>query len=152
MQLTPNPSSTNKIILGFDFGLKHIGVAIGQSITHTASPLTTLQARDGIPHWPEIQTLIAQWRPTDLVVGMPLQMDGSEQLLTFCARKFINRLRERCTVPIHEVDERLSSWEAKTRRDQAVGKKAKTQSKGTSVHAYAALILIEQWMRDPGNL
>jgi len=125
--------------------MKHIGVAVGQSITRTASPLTTLSARDGIPNWSEIQALIEHWRPSDLVVGVPLQMDGTEQPVTFCARKFIKRLRTRFTIPTHEVDERLSTWEAKTRADQAPSKR-KVKASGQAVHAYAAVVLIEQWM------
>ncbi len=127
-----------KTILGFDFGLKHIGVAVGQSITHTSSPLTTLSAKDGIPNWPEIEALILKWTPNELIVGLPLNMDGSDQRLTFCTRRFIKRLHAKSKLPVHEVDERLSSWEA---QQYASGKK-----KDNKIHAYAAAILVEQWL------
>src|SRR6185437_5451854 len=100
----------DKIVLGFDFGMKYIGVAVGQSITYSASPLTTLLAKDGIPAWQEVEQLLEKWRPQDLIVGVPLNMDGTQQLLTFCARRFIKRLHARFKLPVYEVDERLTSW------------------------------------------
>lgn len=137
--------STPKTILGFDFGMKHIGVAVGQSITHTASPLTTLTARDGIPNWIEIQALIDKWKPQALVVGIPLNMDGTEQLMTCCARRFMHRLQTKFKLPTHEVDERLSSWEAKNRHFSNI-KYSKTKKNEKKIHAESAVILIEQWM------
>lgn len=128
-----------KAVLGFDFGMKYIGVAVGQSVTKTASPLTTLNAKDGIPHWPDIQALIEQWHPNDLVVGIPLNMDGTEQPITFCARRFAKRLENKFYLPVHTVDERLTSWEAKAR--QVKGNK-------NTLHALAAMIILEQWINE----
>ena len=62
-------------VLGIDFGLKHMGIAVGQTVTRTASGLTTLQARNGKPNWSEIDQLVVQYRPIALVVGLPLNMD-----------------------------------------------------------------------------
>jgi putative Holliday junction resolvase len=138
----PRPPQT---VLGFDFGLKNIGVAVGQSVTHTATALTTLKAKDGIPKWPEIEQLIAKWRPHALIVGIPLQMDDAEQLMTFCARKFCNRLRQKYQLPVHEIDERLSSWEAKTRVNNLRLRKIKSENE---THAISAVVLIEQWMTE----
>lgn len=90
-----NLSSSHITVLGFDFGLKNIGIAVGQSITHTASPLATLAAEDGVPNWLEIQLLVQQWNPNALIVGVPYQLDGSSQLMTFCSLRFINKLKER---------------------------------------------------------
>ncbi len=144
----PNLSEpVHKTLLGFDFGMKHIGVAVGQTITQTASPVTTLQARDGIPNWTELQALIDRWKPSELVVGVPFNMDGSSQLMTFCARRFIKRLTAKFNLPIHEVDERLTSWEAKTRNEFKL-KKSKTKRKDQEDHATAAVIIVEQWMAD----
>ena len=136
-----NPK-TPKVVLGFDFGMKYIGVAVGQAITHSASPVTTLTAKDGIPNWEELTQLIEKWRPQALVVGIPLNMDDSEQLLTLCARRFSNRLRTRYKLALYEVDERLSSWEAK-QRTTSINKSIKP--KDNKLHAQSAAILIEQW-------
>nr|MBP9764217.1 Holliday junction resolvase RuvX [Gammaproteobacteria bacterium] len=87
------PKKPEKIIIGFDFGLRHIGVAIGQSVTQTATPLATLTARDGVPNWSEVQEILEKWHPNDLVVGIPLHLDGTTQPMTFCARRFMNKLR-----------------------------------------------------------
>jgi len=135
--------SSPKTVLAFDFGMKHIGVAIGQSITKTATPVTTLTARDGIPKWNEIGELIEKWRPQALIVGVPLKMDDSEQLMTFCARRFINRLKVKFKLPVHEVDERLTSWEAQQRISKLKQRKIKSENE---IHAISAVVLIEQWM------
>lgn len=136
-------------MMAFDFGLKHIGVAIGQSLTKTATPLTSISAIDGIPRWTEMDTLIQAWKPIGIIVGIPLNMDDSEQLLTHCARKFIKRLQKRYHIPVDTVDERLSSWEAKNRlrlkkRDKPLLSKKQIQD----INAMAAAILLEQWIHD----
>lgn len=143
------PKKREKIIIGFDFGLRHIGVAIGQSITQTATPLTTLTARDGVPNWVEIQAILQKWQPDDLVVGIPLHLDGTTQLMTFCARRFMNKLHRRFNIPTHGVDERLSSWEAKTRAPiKIIHHPAKAKAHIDKMHAYAAVVLVEQWMAE----
>ena len=68
-----------RTFLGFDFGMKNIGVAVGQDLTHTANPLTVIKAREGIPNWGQIQALIDQLQPQQLIVGLPFSMDGTEQ-------------------------------------------------------------------------
>ncbi len=101
-----------RTLLGFDHGMKHIGVAVGQEVTQTANPLTVLKARDGVPDWNEVKALIEQWQPQLLVVGLPLNMDGSEQAMTRAARKFGNRLNGRFQLPVEWQDERLSTYAA----------------------------------------
>lgn len=138
------------LVLGFDFGMKYIGVAVGQSITKTAKPLTTLSAQEGIPQWNEIQHLIAEWKPKNLIVGIPLNMDGTEQPMTFKAREFGESLHQ-FQLPVYEVDERLSSWEAKNRLFEDESLIKKTKDKKTFIqetNAMAAAILVEQWLRD----
>lgn len=139
------------IVLGFDFGMKYIGIAVGQSITHTATPLTALLATDGVPHWTEIQTLITTWNPEALVLGIPLNMDGSEQLLTFAARKFGQKLKIRFKLPLFTVDERLSTWEAKKRLNEQtplIKRKKSAQDNFKLLNATAAAILVEQWLSE----
>lgn len=132
------------MILGFDFGMKYIGIASGQLITKTATPLTTIRATDGIPNWDEIGQLIADWRPTAIVVGLPLNMDGSNQEITFCAKKFANRMNHKFKLPVHLVDERLSTWEAKHELLQKSGKLNKAEL--LSLNAKSAAIILEQWL------
>jgi putative Holliday junction resolvase len=132
------------VILGFDFGMKYIGVASGQTVTKTATAITAIRATDGIPNWDEIAQLITKWQPTVLIVGIPLNMDDSPQLLTHCATKFANRLKNKFKLPVHLVDERLSTWEAKQRlstRDKDLSAKQLQQ-----VNAESAAILVEQWL------
>lgn len=100
-------------VLAFDYGTRSIGVAIGQSITSTASPLAALKAEDGIPNWQQIEKLIAEWQPDLCVIGLPLNMDGTEQPITARARKFANRIHGRFGVAIALQDERLTTTSAK---------------------------------------
>lgn len=134
-------------ILAFDFGLKYIGVAVGQTLTKTASPVTTLRAHQGIPQWEEIEKLILQWRPRALVVGVPLNMDGTEQPMTSYARQFIDVLEKKFNLTVFPVDERLSTWEAKNRLfESSKSKKAKKNLQ--QIDAIAASILLEQWLKE----
>ncbi len=98
--------------IGFDFGMKRIGAAVGQSLTGSASPLGVVAVRSGEPDWEAIAGLIREWRPGALVVGLPYNMDLSEQDMTHRARHFAEQLTERFPLPVHTVDERLSSREA----------------------------------------
>lgn len=103
----PEPGA--RTLLGFDYGTRKIGVAVGQELTGTSSPVTVLRHPGGGPDWAAITRLIEQWRPDALVVGIPLSMDGSEQPMTAAARRFARRLAGRYSLPVHEADERLSS-------------------------------------------
>ncbi|HEX7034247.1 MAG TPA: Holliday junction resolvase RuvX, partial [Pseudomonadales bacterium] len=100
---------TRGTFLGFDYGRKHTGVAVGSRHSGAAQPLTLLTARGREPDWPAIDRLIEEWRPEALVVGLPLNMDGSENPMTRAARAFGEALRARYNLPVHMVDERLSS-------------------------------------------
>ena len=102
-------------VIAFDFGTFSIGAAIGQDVTRTASPLCSFKARDGIPNWQAIEKILNEWQPDLLVVGLPLNMDGTEQPLTARARKFANRLHGRFGYQVQLQDERLSTVEAKSR-------------------------------------
>lgn len=131
------------MILGFDFGLKYIGVASGQLLTKTATPLTCLRATDGIPNWDEVQTLITNWRPDTIIVGLPLNMDDSTQYLTNCAKKFGHRLEQKFKIPVQFVDERLSTWEAK---QTTLSRTTKLNTQLTAINSKAAAIILEQWL------
>lgn len=131
-----------KIVLGFDFGLKRIGVAVGQMITGTATPLPLLPARDGAPDWQKVKALIDEWQPQILLVGLPLNMDDTEQETTHLAKRFGNRLNGRFNLPVEWVDERLSSVEA-----EAILLETKTTAGRTqmNIDSLSAKIIVEQW-------
>ncbi|AFJ45695.1 Holliday junction resolvase RuvX [Shimwellia blattae] len=128
--------------LAFDFGTKSIGVAIGQRITGTARPLHALKARDGTPDWNAVERLLKEWQPDDIIVGLPLNMDGSEQPLTGRARKFANRLHGRFGVSVTLHDERLTTVEARAGLFEQGGFRA--LDKG-SVDSASAVVILESW-------
>ena len=99
--------------LGFDYGTKHIGIAVGGIASGRAEPLATANVQQGVPDWLMLDRLIQQWQPTALVVGLPLNMDDSENPMTRAARKFGQRLHARYNLPVLMVDERLTSVGAK---------------------------------------
>ena len=103
-------------ILAFDFGTHHIGVAIGQWITQTASPLTILKAKQGQPNWDAVAVLVATWQPSLFVVGLHLHMNDDPSELSRLAEKFARRLSGRFNRPHQMMDERLSSIEAQILR------------------------------------
>lgn len=103
----------HQIILGFDFGLKRIGVAIGQAITQSANPLTVLSAKNGTPQWHEIKKIIEEWGVDAIIVGLPLNMDGTEQPITQRARLFGEQLKTHFQLPVYFVDERLTTIAAR---------------------------------------
>ncbi|KMK85904.1 Holliday junction resolvase RuvX [Pectobacterium brasiliense] len=132
----------SRTILAFDFGTKSIGVAIGQEITGTARALTSFKAQEGIPDWQKVEKLLSEWQPDLVVVGLPLNMDGTEQPLTARARKFANRLHGRFGIAIELHDERLSTVEARADLFERGGFKA--LDKG-SIDAASAVIILESW-------
>lgn len=129
-------------LIAFDFGLRRIGVAVGQTITKSVAPLDFLLAQDGIPNWEKIEQLIKQWQPDKLLVGIPLTLEGEEQLLTFCARKFANRLKEKFKLEIIQVDERLTTLTARSKIFEERGYKSLKKGK---VDSMAAKIMLEDW-------
>lgn len=131
--------------LGFDFGKRFIGLAVGQTITNTAKPLGVAMNHRAGPEWHVIHRYIQSWKPAGLIVGIPTHMNGSEQWITQCARDFANSLRERYDIPVHEVDERLSSVEARQALFDEGGYRA---LKKEVVDAMAAKFILETWLKD----
>ncbi len=135
--------SQTRTILGFDFGRKNIGVAVGQDLTKTANELTVIKARDGIPNWDDIEKLIEQWQPNLFVVGLPLNMDGSKQEMTYAAKKFGNRLNAKFKLPVEWHDERLTTFEALDH----LGIHDKMQSKHQGdVDRVSAQLILQSWL------
>ncbi|MDD9857695.1 MAG: Holliday junction resolvase RuvX [Gammaproteobacteria bacterium] len=106
--MTPQTRRTRRI-LGLDFGLKRIGVAVGNTDTRTAQALSTVTARDGVPDWPQLQKQIQSWLPGLLVVGLPVNMDGSEGAMARRARAFGRKAGGRFGLKVVFVDERLTT-------------------------------------------
>ncbi|MGZ5049522.1 MAG: Holliday junction resolvase RuvX [Methylobacter sp.] len=105
--------SNSDTYLGFDFGIKKIGVAVGQTTTATASPLQTIRSLNQVPNWDIIGKLIEEWRPAGLVVGISKQADGSDNPVTPRMLKFCRQLEGRYQLPVFQQDETLSTFEAK---------------------------------------
>ena len=100
---------TPETYLAFDFGTRRIGVAVGNSVSCSANPLDTVAVRNNQPDWQHISRLIEEWQPNALIVGEPFNMDDSDNEITLLARRFGNRLNGRYKLPVHLVDERLTS-------------------------------------------
>jgi len=130
------------VMIGFDFGLKRIGVAIGQTLTQTATPEAIVNSRDGVPDWEHITLLFEQWQPNAIIVGLPMRLDGSEQALTQPARKFGQRLSGRYHRPVYFIEEQLSSIEAENRQKQQ-----KSRQKNQKIDDHAAQIILENWLQ-----
>ena len=105
--------SAHETIIAIDFGLRNIGVAVGNTLSLTSRPLTILQARDGVPDWDALSSIFDEWRPDRILVGNPLNMDDSESDMGRQAARFARRIEGRFGLTVTLVDERLSSREAK---------------------------------------
>ena len=135
-------SDSPRTLLGFDFGTKRIGVAVGQELTRTATALTTLNSPDGGPDWAGISRLVEEWQPAALVVGLPLNLDGSESESSRLARRFGNRLTGRYNLPVFTADERLSSTEAEAiLAEQGRFEKA-------DIDKLAAQLILQSWLEE----
>jgi putative Holliday junction resolvase len=129
------------ILLGFDFGMRYIGVSVGQTITKTARSLTTLTTHQDQPPWKEIDLLIQQWAPNALVVGLPIDMKEQETFITVAARDFATQLQQRFKLPVHLIDEKLSSREA---RAMLVEQGIKLDKE--NVDKMAAQLILQSWL------
>jgi putative holliday junction resolvase len=123
------------IVMGFDFGQKKIGIAVGQIITATATPVSIIKAKNGIPDWDEIKNLIEEWKPSLLVIGFPINMDGTESEMSRLSLKFGRKLNGRFNLPFEMMDERLTSFEARQ----------ETKEQGEQIDDVAAKIILESF-------
>jgi putative Holliday junction resolvase len=112
------------IVLGFDFGVKRIGIAMGNTLTGQAQPLRVIAAIDNATRFRIIGELIAEWRPARLVVGEPRHPDGAEHDMTLRSRRFANQLHGRFNLPVELVDERYSSAVIASKRGDVIDDKA----------------------------
>lgn len=133
-------------MLAFDYGLRRIGVAVGQSATGSSRPLTTLSQRTSGAVLQAVDRLVADWDPDLLIVGLPLSADGSPGALAGAARRFARRLHGRCHRPVRLIDERYSSVEARTRLRQTRADGRRARVRRGEVDALAAALILETFL------
>jgi len=105
----PDPTAPETTVLGFDFGTRRVGVAVGNTLTRIAHPLATIDAEGSAPRFAAIAALIDEWQPGCLVVGIPVHADGTPHAMTARARRFARQLHGRHGVPVVEADERYTT-------------------------------------------
>lgn len=138
----------NKIqkLLGFDFGLRRIGVASGQTITCTATPLKILDAQDGAPNWDEVGKLLKDWKPDVIIVGQPINMDGTDNDISNRAKRFADRIAGRFPeFTVLLMDERLSSRAVQDELNE-LGEGHRPNRR--RVDDLAAVVILESWMKE----
>ncbi len=137
-----------RTVLSFDYGLRRIGVAVGNTLTGTAEALETIAAADGAPDWRAIDRVVAAWRPAAIVAGVPYNMAGRDARLTTAALRFADELVGRYGIEVYRVDEPLTSREAEDdlRERRRSGAKSKRVRRG-DVDREAARLLLLQWLR-----
>ena len=135
-------------VLGFDFGERRVGIAVGQSLTGTATPLDTLSYSGLDELIDRIATIIEEWQPDALVVGIPLTADGKEQPMTRSARRFAGKLADRFRRPTHHADERYTSRAAEDRFRELRSAGATRRRDRRRTDAVAAQLIVEQWLAE----
>ena len=143
-------STNHRALLCFDFGLKQIGVAYGQTLTAAAKGLAIVKASDGVPDWSQVTAVIDEWKPNLLLVGLPLNMDGTESELSERARRFARRLQGRYSIDVQMVDERLTSREAKSmlHEEQRSHERKSKMSDLTRIDHLAAALILQSWFEN----
>lgn len=139
------PSIDKKVqsVMAFDYGLRNVGVAMGNCALNTSQGIGVIKARDGVPNWDNIASLLKEWQPDLVVVGLPLNMDGTESEMSHRATKFSRQLEGRFGVKVALIDERLSSREAKLQAREA-GHRGDYNS--DPIDALAAEIILQDWL------
>lgn len=134
---------TMQTVLGFDYGTHRIGVATGQTITASATPLITLNNINQKPDWSAISQLIEQWKPGALIVGLPTYLNGSHSEMTEKALKFSRQLQGRYNLPVYTINESLSSFEAERviQKHKKIGQHNKQE-----IDKMAAAIIVQSWL------
>jgi putative pre-16S rRNA nuclease len=142
-------SGAPRVVLAFDFGLRRIGVACGDTVSRSAAPLDAVPVGVGGPRWEVIEALLREWQPALIVVGLPYNVDGSDSVMTQAAREFANEAARRYKLQVALVDERYSSREAEARLKsaRASGLRRRRVAKA-DVDAAAACVILERWFTE----
>ena len=131
------------VVMAFDYGLRNIGIAIGQSMTKRASTFYAIKAKEGEPDWIKLDSIVKEWEPALFIVGDPFNMDGTKSEFQKRISRFSSELKSRYQIRLHMMDERLTTKEAKER--------IKTESSGliesANKHSVSAQIILEDWFR-----
>jgi putative Holliday junction resolvase len=146
----PEPGFAPGYLLAFDFGHRRIGVAVGQSFTGSANALTTLKSASG-PDWSAILKLVKEWKPSILLVGLPLNLDGGETPISRDARAFAAGLSKKTGLAVHFVDERLTSSAAEGRFAELRAQGSLKRKDSGRIDAMAAQIILENWLQSPAS-
>jgi len=136
-------------VLAFDFGEKRIGVATGETLLASAHPLTVIHAKSNDDRFAAIGKLVDEWRPVQLVVGLPTHADGTPHDMTRLATKFAERLQRRFKLPVALADERLTSLDAEARLRET-GRNARTAK--PLLDAVAAQLILQTWFESPHHV
>lgn len=130
------------IVIAFDFGIKKIGVAVGENITKRGKALNILTVKNGHPNWSIIKNLLKYWEPKLIIVGLPLNINGTKQEITKKSEKFADLLKYKFNILVEMHDERLTTVEARSIIFNKGGFKALQTEK---IHSFAAVIILESW-------
>ena len=133
-------------VMAFDYGLRNIGIAIGQNITKSASTFYALKAKEGKPDWIKLDLIVEEWQPGIFIVGDPFNMDGTKSDFQKRISKFASELKKRYEVRVHMMDERLTTKEAKER----IKNESNLLKGSTNKHSISAQIILEDWFRSVG--
>jgi putative Holliday junction resolvase len=145
----PGTPDSPETIIAFDFGLRRIGVAVGQDVTASANPVAAIRNNDSGPDWQAIEKIVGEWRPSRLVVGMPLHEDGSPSEMAVPIKAFIAELG-RFDLPVEQVDERYSSLEAGEllKSERAAGLRGRIRKE--TIDSMAAALIAKRWLEKSG--
>lgn len=133
------------IIMAFDYGTKNIGIAVGQTLTYNAQPIYVSKSKYGIPDWKNIEYIYDEWRPIKLIVGLPLKINGNEQLITILSRNFAAQLQKKFKIAVEMYDERFSTIEARSKI--LINYKNNLQKKHPcQINSIAAAIILKSWL------
>jgi putative Holliday junction resolvase len=140
-------------LLGFDFGPRKIGVAVGQTVTGSATPLTTLTCRGAHPDWPGIEALVRHWQPSAAVIGLPYKLDDTQADWAPLVHRFARQIQGRFGLTVHLIDERFTSCEARaqlsSRPNPRIGPKPRSGAPPHhAVDALAAALILEAWLSE----
>ncbi|AKC59821.1 Holliday junction resolvase RuvX [Blochmannia endosymbiont of Polyrhachis (Hedomyrma) turneri] len=132
------------IVMGFDFGLKNIGIAVGQQLTYTAQPITTLQTKKYQPNWDIMKKIFNIWQPKIFIVGLPININGTNQPLTYLTYEFSKMLHKTFDLKVIMQDERFSTIEARSRLFKYHGFRS---LKPNQINSISAVIILESWLQ-----
>ena len=131
------------VVMAFDYGLRNIGIAIGQNITKSASTFYVIKAKEGEPDWIKLDSIVKEWEPALFIVGDPFNMDGTKSEFQKRISHFSTELKNRYKIRLHMMDERLTTKEAKER----IKTESSELKKSTNKHSISAQIILEDWFR-----